>query len=180
MKTRRIFAVLLTLGIATSVPAVARDESGLPVKQGFADRDGPFSAMMLFIPHSELPEFDKPSDQGPHITNLRTAKVGDVVAVKIVFDNPQANSDGIIDVTYDVKVTAPNGEVYSGADHQGLEAIRVHVGSDTIGVFDNRAQTLALRLEAKDLPGTYKATAVLHDNIAGRHVPLRAEIELKK
>jgi hypothetical protein len=37
-----------------------------------------------------------------------------------------------------------------------------------------------MRFEAKDPAGRYTAHAILHDNVAGRHIPLSASIELEK
>lgn len=182
MSPRRLLAGLLAAAFAAcaTAPAQAQITHDGQVRNGFPHRDGPFSAMMIFIPHSELAEFDKPADQAPNVSMLRTARAGDVVAIKIVFDNPEPRDKAFIDITYDLKITGPDGAIYSDTDHKGLEAVRGEVWSPTAGVYDNRVAVVAVGFEPQDRLGVYTATAVLHDNNANRHVPLTAEIELTK
>jgi hypothetical protein len=160
--------------------AVAGSNEPKPVDQvedGFPNRNGPLSAIMLFIPQSELAEFDRPADEGPHLSLLHKAHVGDVVAIKIMFAGAQNGADGAMDVTYDLKVTQPDGAVYSNTDEKGLAAVK-SVPSEPTFVYDNRLVVVALRFEDKDLKGVYRAQAILHDNASGRDIPLTAEIEL--
>jgi len=74
---------------------------------GFPNRDGPLTAMLLIIPEAELAEFDKPFDQAPRLSLLHSARVGETVALKILFTSPQRDADGMIDLTYDVKIIGP-------------------------------------------------------------------------
>ena len=178
MITRLALGLLLavTLGAASPVvPSAPRVEA--PKTAAFPHRDGPLQAMMVFIPKAQVAEFDKPYDQAPHITPLKTAKVDDVVAVKIIFIGPQANAAGDIDMTYDITILGPDGKPY-GEPHKGLEAGRGPMGPVN-AVFDNRVAVLMIRFEAQDAKGVYRAVGVLHDNVGGRHLPVEAEIELK-
>lgn len=153
---------------ATFVPATT---------SGFDNRNGSLSATIVLISADELPEFDKPIGNPPVIHALTTAKAGDKVAVKILFDGPQMDSGGNIDVTYDVKVLTPSGAVYPGTDNLGLEAVQAHVGN-TNALYDNRNVVLHLRFEKGDQLGVYSVEVVLHDNIAKVDIPLSATIEL--
>jgi len=178
-----IGAVALGLGtgsaMATSVPPAA--SKALPavteVRNAFPDQNGPMSAMMLFIPEAELKEFDRPPEEAPHLSLLSSAHTGDIVMIKIVFNGAQGDAEGRLDVTYDLKVTQPDGALYDNTDEKDLPAVK-GAKADNDAVFDNRASVVGLRFEAKDLRGTYTATAVLHDKVSGRDIPLSAEIEL--
>jgi hypothetical protein len=135
--------------------------------------------MIAIIRATDLSEFDKPPDQPPIVNIQSSARVGDVVAVKLMFMGAERDANGRIDLTYDIRILAPDGAVYSGADHKGLPAAQGPIPTDA-GVLDNRVAVVAIRFEAKDLPGPYKVEATLHDNIGKRDLPLSASIELLK
>jgi hypothetical protein len=172
-------AVLMGLNLIAGA-ALANGVSRPQVPQvddGFPDRNGPFSAVMLFIPQAELTEFDKPATEGPLLTKLSQAKVGDIVAVKIMFAGAEANADGLLDVTYDLTVTQPDGKIYSEVENTDLPAIQgIPAAPDMI--FDNRMAVVMVRFESKDQRGLYTARAVLHDNVSRRDIPLTAKVEL--
>ncbi|MFT4089376.1 MAG: hypothetical protein QM645_01495 [Asticcacaulis sp.] len=145
---------------------------------GFPNEDGPFGAVMLIIPEKELIEFEKPADSGPHLTIVSTAVVGDVVAIKIVFSGMESDAESAVDVTFDLRVLAPDGKAYEGAEYQGLEGLKARLTSTSSGIFNNQAIIL-VRFEPQDARGEYIVEGVLHDNIGNRHIPLRATITLE-
>jgi hypothetical protein len=172
----------LAVAAAVIVLAAAPASAQPTMQTAFPHKDGPLSATMVFISAESVSEFDKPSDQAPRIVILKDAKVGDAVAVKIVFAGPQLDAARRIDTTYDIRLLAPDGKVYDGAEAKGLAAIQagpLPAGAET-GVFDNRMHTFAMRFEPQDLPGIYRAEAILHDNVGNRHIPLTAQINLQK
>lgn len=184
MTIRKILPALLALSLVAGPAAAAASAPGAPtpapapvVQNSFPNRDGPLSAMLAIIPDAQLAEFDKPYEQAPHITPLHSAKVGEVVALKVIFAGPKLDAEGAVDVTYDVKVIGPDGKLYGDA-HEGLEAFRYKAGSPD-AVFDNVRAILKLRFEPKDARGVYRFVVVLHDNNGGRHIPMTADLEFK-
>lgn len=180
MRLQAILATIVVLslgGVAEATPPVAAPQAAPTVMDGFPNRDGPLSAIVLIIPEAELAEFDKPFDQAPNLSLMHSARVGEVVALKILFAWPQRDADGAIDVTYDVKIIGPDGKPY-GEEYKGLEAIRHKVGP-TNGVFDNVRAILKLSFEPSDARGVYRFVVVLHDNNGDRHIPMTADLELK-
>jgi len=140
--------------------------------------DGPFTARMAMISRDNLSEFDKPSDQGVRLEVLHTAKVGDVVIAKILFAEMALKDDLTADVDFDIKITAPDGSVYSGMDETGLPALQGRLAT-AHSFYDNNAM-VGIRFEAKDLPGVYHTHVVLHDRVGRHDIPLDADIELTK
>ena len=181
MKTSIGFLAAMAMLVAGPVMAQkapgAEADSHARAESVFPDQNGPLSAALVIIPVAQLSEFDKPSDQGPEITPVKTAKVGDVVAIKILFIGAQGDAKGLVDVTFDIKVTQPDGQIYSDTDEKGLVALPP-VPADDTAVFDNRVTVVALRFEDKDARGAYTVTATLHDNVAKRDIPLTAVINL--
>ncbi len=140
--------------------------------------DGPFTAQMAMISRDNLSEFDKPSNQGVVLERLDTAKVGDVVIAKILFAEMELTDDLDADVDFDIKVTAPDGSVYSGMDHTGLPALKGRLA--TAHSFYDNQEMVGIRFEAKDPPGVYHTHVVLHDRVGHHDIPLDTDIELKK
>lgn len=175
-------AVALALGPASvqaDTSPQSRESGEYQHIDAFPDQNGPLSAMLVVIPGSQLPEFDKPQDQPLHITPLHKATVGDEVAAKVLFGGPQRDGDGNVDVSYDLKVLAPDGTLYDNTDEHGLEALKANVGAGDF-VFDNRRVVVGVRFEDKDPAGVYTFVAVLHDNIAKRDIALKTQVELIK
>lgn len=179
MRLQVLLATILALalgGVAQAAPD-APASAGPTVLNGFPNRDGPLSALVLIIPEAELVEFDKPFDQAPHLSLLHSARVGETVALKILFAHPERDADGAIDMTYDVRIIGPDGKPY-GDEYKGLEAIRQRVAADN-AVFDNVRAILKLSFEPGDARGVYRFVVVLHDNVGDRHIPMTADLEFK-
>jgi len=105
----------------------------------FPNRDGEFSAMLLIIdPKSAQQEFAKPFREQMHFEQVSKAMRSDMVTTKIVFSGMELATDLTSDVTYDMKILAPDGEVYDNADLKELEA-RKGKTPHRFTVFDNRA-----------------------------------------
>lgn len=176
MKPILFTAALLSAALA--MPALAA-EPAPKHSTTFPDADGPFSAALVLVSEANLAEFKKPADQGPQLTLVRTAKPGDRIAAKVLFMG-FALDDGFGNVTYDIRVLRPDGQVYgtkSKADHKGLLAFKGATMNST-NIFNNAA-TLVLDFEATDPAGVYKIEVVVHDTVGNRHVPLKAEVKLE-
>ncbi len=144
---------------------------------GFPDHDGPFSAMMIVIPQTELDEFNGDNGGSRHLDRVSRAEAGAVLAVKLVFVGVQGDWNGNANLTYDLQVLAPDGQVYAGSDYKNLDALHGRIGTGQ-GVFDNRGKIVLMQFEDQDAPGVYTLKAVIHDNVAHRNVPLQTSVEL--
>jgi len=143
---------------------------------GFPDHNGAFSAMMIVIPEAELAQFNTPGGNR-QLSRVNRAEAGAMLAIKLVFTGLSADRNGNGEVTYDLKVLGPDGQVYAGSNYRRLEAVRGPLGSGK-GVFDNRTKVVNLVFEPQDPPGVYTIQAVAHDEVAELDVPLTAMVEL--
>lgn len=146
-------------------------------KAGFPDHNGDFSAMVIVIPQQQLAEFDKADGGVRQISRVSRAEPGAQLAIKLVFTGLCADSNGNGEVTYDLKVLTPDGQVYAASDYSHLAAVRGPVG-DGGRVFDNRTKVVLMSFELQDKPGIYTIKAVARDEVAERTVPLVTTIEL--
>lgn len=163
--------------LAVSGPVMAQTPPTPPVRTGLPHADGPFSAIMLILSEDNLSEFKKPANEGPELRPLKTAKVGDKVAIKIVFSG-MALDENLGSVVYDIRVLSPDGTVYDTVDHKGLLGFRG--ATENPEHLYNNAAVVMIRFEEKDLAGLYRVEAVLYDRVGNRRVPLTAEITLVK
>lgn len=146
-------------------------------KTGFPDHNGNFSAMVIVIPQQQLAEFDKSDGGARQISRVNRAEPGAQLAIKLVFTGLSADSNGNGEVTYDLKVLTPDGQVYAASDYRHLAGVRGPVG-DGRRVFDNRTKVVLMSFEPQDKPGVYTIKAVARDEVAEREVPLVTTIEL--
>ncbi|HKQ50297.1 MAG TPA: hypothetical protein VJZ71_19645 [Phycisphaerae bacterium] len=146
-------------------------------KDALPHKDGPFSADLYVMADKEMAEFDKPVDDAPRIGHKSTAKRGDIVGIKIVFGGIELADDLNANVTYDLKILNPDGDVYEEADLKDLEALSGKIPT-RFRVFDNRL-VIKIRFEPHDKLGVYKISATIRDKIGDKSVSLTREIELK-
>ncbi|MDC7685199.1 hypothetical protein PQU92_18100 [Asticcacaulis sp. BYS171W] len=175
MKPILFASALLSAGLV--MPALAAEPPASHTK-AFPHADGPFSAALVLVSEASLTEFKKPADQGLQLTLVKTAKPGDKIAAKVLFMG-FALDEGFGNVTYDIRVLRPDGQVYgtkSKADHKGLLAFKGATMNST-NIFNNAA-TLVLDFETTDPEGIYKIEVVVHDTIGNHHIPLSAEVKL--
>ncbi len=146
-------------------------------RMGFPDHNGPLSAMMIIIPQKELDEFNGDNGGTRHLDRVSRAEAGAVLAVKLVFVGIQGDWNGNANLTYDLQVYQPDGQLYANSNYTSLDALHGKIGSGQ-GVFDNRGKIVLMQFEDQDMPGVYTLKATLHDNIAHRDVPLQTTVEL--
>jgi hypothetical protein len=152
---------------------VAQNDKG---KHPFPDRDGEFSAMLIVSDEKSLAEYDKPSSEGMQFHAVANAKRGDMLAIKIVFAGMELTDDLITDVTFDLKIIAPDGRPYDDTDLTDMEALKGKVPM-RFSIFDNRS-FIKVRFEPQDPSGTYRIVAAIKDNVGRKRVPLTAEVKL--
>jgi hypothetical protein len=146
-------------------------------KTGFPDHNGDFSAMVIVIPQQQLAEFDKADGGARQISRVNRAEPGAQLAIKLVFTGLAIDSNGNGEVTYDLKVLTPDGQIYAASDYRHLAAVRGPV-SDGRRVFDNRTKVVLMSFDPQDKPGVYTIKAVARDEVSEREVPLVTTIEL--
>ena len=147
--------------------------------KGFPDHNGAFSAMLVVIPKSELPEFARPAGTGRHLDRVAKAEPGAQLAIKMVFVGVKPDCNANANVTYDLQVVGPDGRIYGHSDYKGLVAVqsRINPTPDDPGMYDNR-QVVVMQFEPQDAIGLYKLRVVMHDNVAHLDLPLEAGVEL--
>ena len=185
MSMRKTIGALAALALAaTVVPAAQADVAPPALRAPPAPRqaealpykNGPVSAVAIFIPDSQVSEFEKPPNETPRVTKIDALKVGEIAALKLMFKGPQRDSQGRIDVTFDVDFIGPDGKTLEGGSLKDLPAYQ---GPATLpdAIFDNIRAVPKMSFEAKDPKGVYKAVIVLHDNIGGWNIPMTVELE---
>ena len=174
-------AAVTPKALPAAKPAILLPDGGAQTAQydpaqGFPDRNGALSAMLVVIPQKETAVF---AGQGEdrHIDRVSRAEPGANLAIKLVFVGVRPDANGVANLTYDLKVTDPEGKLYAGSDYHNLTALIGQVG-DAKAVYDNRDQVILMQFEPKDTPGVYKIDAVLHDRVAKLDLPLTASVEL--
>ncbi len=161
-----------TPALVANSPATTNYDSS----QGFPDHDGPFSAMLVVIPKSEMAEFEQPGG-ARHLDRVARAEPGADLALKLLFTGMAGDWNGFGNVTYDLQVYKPDGSLYGASDYRNLDALHGKVGSGK-GVFDNRGKVVLLTFDPTDPPGPYTIKAVIHDHAGAHNVALQAVVEL--
>lgn len=144
--------------------------------RGFPDKAGDLSGMMVVIPQKEMAEFSTPGGDR-HLDRVSRAEAGASLAIKLVFTGVKADANGVANLTYDLKITGPDGKLYSGSDYHSLPALIGQIAPGD-GVYDNRDKVVLLQFEPGDPQGAYKIEAVLHDRIAKVDLPLQTSVVL--
>ncbi len=144
---------------------------------GFPDRNGPFSAILIVIPETELAEFNKPSTANRSLSRVARAEPGAKLAIKVLFTGPAADLNSVGKVTMDLKILAPDGTIYANSDYKDLPVWLGNVGQGR-GVFDNRDRVPVVTFEPADKPGVYTIQATLRDRFSQRDIALQQTVEL--
>ncbi|MBP2158965.1 MULTISPECIES: hypothetical protein [Asticcacaulis] len=144
---------------------------------GFPDRNGPFSAILVVIPETELAEFNKPSTANRSLSRVARAEPGAKLAIKVLFTGPAGDLNSVGKVTMDLKILAPDGTIYANSDYKDLPVWLGSIGQGR-GVFDNRDRVPVVTFEPKDKPGIYTIQATLRDRFSQRDIALKQTVEL--
>lgn len=144
---------------------------------GFPDRNGPFSAILIVIPETELAEFAKPATANRSLSRVARAEPGAKLAIKVLFTGPAGDLNSVGKVTMDLKILAPDGNIYANSDYKDLPVWLGSIGQGR-GVFDNRDRVPVVTFESKDAPGVYTIKATLRDRFSQRDIALQQTVEL--
>lgn len=141
------------------------------------DHDGDFSGTIAML---ELPGKAASGGNAGEATMLTDitpqAHRGDTVGVTLLFSGMGLKEDLSADVSYDIKVTGPDGAVDPRSAQDGVTALKDKVGG-RFALVDSRS-TLSIHFEPDDKPGPYRIDVLLKDNVAGKKVALTRSIEL--
>ena len=129
-------------------------------------------AVLRMLPESDAADgMAMAGPDGPH-----TARRGETIGVTVLFSGMQLADDLSADVSYDIKVTAPDGKVDPNSSQSGVAALKDKIPG-RFNVLDSRS-TLSIHFEPEDKPGPYRIDVLLRDNIGGKKVALSRSIEL--
>ncbi len=148
----------------------------LVASPGLPHKDGDFSADLLLMDAAGLAELKIPTDEPIKLDSKSKAERGDVLGIKVVFTGIALDDELDSDVSYDLKILDPDGQIYSKSDVKNLVGLKTRVPT-RFRFFDN-AQVVSLRFEPKDKLGKYQVLVTVRDNIGGKSVKLKRTIEL--
>lgn len=141
------------------------------------DRDGDFSGTIAMLKLPAKPATDGSATEATALSEaMPQARRGDTIGVTLLFSGMGLQKDLSADVSYDIKVTGPDGSVDPRSAQQGVTALKAKVGG-RFNLVDSRS-TLSIHFEPNDKPGPYRIDVLLKDNVGGRKVTLTRSIEL--
>ena len=141
------------------------------------DRDGDFSGTIAMLKLPDTPATDGNASEAIALSGaMPQARRGDTIGVTVLFSGMGLHKDLSADVSYDIKVTGPDGSVDPRSTQQGVTALKDKVGG-RFNLVDSRS-TLSIHFEPGDKPGPYRIEVLLKDNVGGRKVMLSRSIEL--
>jgi len=138
--------------------------------------DTQFWAQLIVVCEDDAEEFDRLAEPGEDIVALETAKVGDVIALKLIFSQMTLRPDQTADVSFDIEITRPDGALYGGAAHKNVTALNQRVFKRE-NIYNSGA-TLVIGFEPKDPLGVYKIKMTVLDKVGGHQVTLEDTITL--
>lgn len=143
----------------------------------FTNKDGDFSAMLAITGEEALSQFEKPTDQGIELKDLAKVKPDQKFLINVMFMGMALADDLNADVTFDLKITAPDGTLFfKDANMKDIEALKRKVPM-RYKIFDNK-NYVKIAFGANDKPGKYSIAATVKDNVGRKKVELVKEIEL--
>ena len=108
MKKLILPLLLSSLTVFSAPAAFAQETADYKTEQS----DTEFWAQLIVVSEDDAEEFDRLAEPGPDIIALETAKVGDVIALKLIFSQMTLRPDQSADVSFDISITRPDGELY--------------------------------------------------------------------
>lgn len=171
--------IFTTATSSIAQPAVPPTPQDGATWRRFSNNNGPLSAEMFIISKAQLEEFEKPSNEVVNLTPLVEAHVGDIVAIKVLFNGAGVSPTNTFDVTYDIRFVAPNGELYDDFHKENMPA---YIGptANLDAIYDNIMSIPHIRFEPHDAAGAYRVEVTLRDNVSGRKIGMTKSITLIK
>ena len=135
-----------------------------------------FKAKLLVMEEGTLVEFEKPADEVPHIREVGTAKIGDVIALKLIFTGMDLRANNTAEVVFDIAITQPDGTPYGGGVHENVIALKQEI-FERDRVFNSDA-VLVIGFEPEDPLGVYDIQMNVRDIVGGHELSLAETITL--
>ena len=139
-------------------------------------QDGAFKAKLEVVSHNLIQELQKPSHEGLRLKTIEVMHPGETATPHIGFTGIAVNEDLQTDVSYDLRIYDPNGEMY--ARNTDLIAHKGRIANRFI-VF-TAIEFPMLEFHAQDPLGPYKLEVELTDHIAGKTLQLSDTVILKE
>ncbi|MCP4393065.1 MAG: hypothetical protein GY804_02180 [Alphaproteobacteria bacterium] len=146
-------------------------------KPNFTVTNGLFGAKLAVISPSYSKDWEGlPATSGVKIEEKKELNKGETAEITIFFGGMELAEDLSADITYDIKITKPDGSIAS--EDKALNALKVKVPT-SFSVFRPTVK-IEYRYDETDIPGVYKIDATLHDNISGKSLQLEEKLTLLK
>ena len=145
-------------------------------RKTFDKHNGDFSAMLAVIAENVTANLTKYTNEEIKANSLDKVKRGDKIAINVLFSGMQLDNELNADVSYDLKVVAPDGSIYDQLAFGNMKIMKEKTAR-RFGTFYNH-DVVVIKFEGKDKDGVYKINATTKDNIGKKSVPLSAKIEL--
>jgi len=137
-----------------------------------------FSALIFATMDKDWEQkWNTPSEQPFHVTSVSSLRVGEQLALLLLFANPKPDKNENIDVTYDLKITRPNNKV---TEQKNLVAGKFRVKDKNLRNIFMAEQLTGFLGEATDPLGEWVFEFQVRDNIRGTVVPLKLKLTLVK
>jgi len=135
-----------------------------------------FRAKLVVVDEVTPDELEKPSNEVPHNREVGTAKIGDVVALELIFTGMDLRENGTAEVTFDIAVTQPDGTLYGGSAHENITALKQEI-FERERIFTSDA-TLVIGFEPEDPLGVYEIKMTVKDVVGGHQLILEETLTL--
>ena len=145
----------------------AADTPNMKSKNGFGAQ--------LYLTQSPqfFEDWNKPGT--PNLKMLEKAKRNVPLFSAILFVDPGTDSNGAVDVTYDIVIRKPDGSIYGEQkDFVGLKGKYVVPAHD----LQLAKERMGIQIDSQDPSGTYTVEVTVHDHIKKVDLPLKATFEV--
>jgi len=139
---------------------ISRDKQPLVDTEYRKAKKGFGSILVITNEPDFFEKWSTPSETFEYAT-LKNVKKGEYFIIAIIFINPGVSSGGNTNITYDVKITNPDGTAYAHVPNLNVWN-RKPPNVNTLGLSEGY---LTIKMEPEDQVGKYKVETTVRDNI---------------
>jgi hypothetical protein len=179
MKTLHTLLLILSFTFVASASAEDHREwlqDGAPAANSDARKtiDGFGASVIVTADPDWESKWATPSEVVPTFSTVQSLKRGEKATVLIFFANPAVTVAGMVDVTFDLKITGPDKKV---EENRGLKAFSGTLDGPPTNIYlaENVIHFIG---EPADPLGEWVVDVVVHDNHRHVSIPLRAKFIL--
>ena len=178
MKTTGVFLIAVLFGTS-----LLRDESTAWREDGKPAADTPnvkskngFGAQLYLTESAQFFEdWNKP--ETPNLPTLEKAHRKVPLFTAILFVDPGTDSNGSVDVTYDIVIRKPDGSIYGEQKNAvGLKGKYIVPAHD----LQLAKERMGIQIDSQDPSGTYTVEVTVRDHIKKVKLPLKATFEVAR